>query len=199
MGLILTKNKKRKTYLRNSKKMSSAKNILQEYFQKNKLPLPTYETTQTNENKYPPLFESTLVFNKISFHGYGKSKVNAEKEVAQMVCDNLESLSLNEEKIPLAQKYCDIEHIPIQNHQKKIYLIDGDNCHIEDETCFSNRDSLYIYFIAKNNTQPMCRIHQQNYVNCCLFITSSISKDSVDHFITYCFGKMSICGKTKNI
>ena len=171
--------------------MSNSKNKLQEYCQKNKLPLPAYDTVQTNEGKYPPIFESTLVFNKISYHSIGKSKVNVEKEIAQLVCDQLESLELEETTNTLVQKYSDIEHIPIENYNR-IYLIDGDNCQIGDEACFNDLNSLYIYFVAMNSTRLICRKHQQKYDNCCIFISPTISKDSVDHFISYHLGKMSV-------
>lgn len=175
----------------------SSKNIFQEYCQKHKIPLPIYDTKQIQQ--LPILFESKVNFNGVEYSARGSSKVIAEKEVATLVCGNIYdniSILTDVEQQKLTQKYDNITDIPIENFQK-IYLIDGDNYHVTNESVFQRTDSLYIYIVAKNNTKPQPIIQQQKYNNCCIFISESVNRDAVDHLITFNLGKMSVMWKNK--
>jgi Double-stranded RNA binding motif len=163
----------------------SSKNILQEWCQKMKLPLPIYNTVRIGGDDTHPIFASTVTIggNYFTETEIGCSKIEAEKAVAKTAYDT--------PKLSLSQKYADIRDIPIDNY-RKIYLIDGDNYHITEEKVFEESSSLFIYFVAKNNTGHIPVIQQQTYENCCIFISDSIGRDAVDHLITFYLGKMSI-------
>lgn len=170
----------------------NSKNILQEFCQKNKYPLPSYNTLRISGDDTHPIFESTIVFENRSFKATGNSKVEAEKSVAKTAYDICETLT-NNRNSKLTQKYdYDLLQIPID--YETIYLIDGDNYTIsgEEEKVFEEYDSLFIYFIAKNNTRPQPIRQQQEHDNCCIFISDSISHDAVDHLISFFLGKMSV-------
>jgi Double-stranded RNA binding motif len=136
----------------------SSKNTLQEYCQKRKLPIPVYDTVQINNGENPPIFESSLIFDDIIYKAQGRTKVGAEKDVAKIVCEHLDVSDVSKPKhiTYLTQKYENLFSIPIDKYNK-IYLIDGDNCHITNEDVFECSDCLFIYFVAKNNTIPHCR------------------------------------------
>lgn len=174
----------------NISKMSS-KNTLQEYCQKHKLSLPNYVTPRISKITDQPLFESTITFNGITYKATGATKIMAEKDVAQLVCNNMASLKLTETIPQLYQKYESLEKSPI-NKYKNIYLVDGDNCNIVNEKLFDDPNNFVIYFIAKNNTKPFPMTHQKTYENCCVFISDTINRDAVDHLITLYLGKMTI-------
>lgn len=173
----------------------SAKNILQEFCQKNRLPIPVYFTNRISDIKSLPIFESIITFNNVTYRAQGSNKVAAEKEVAQQVCKFLSTASQPQEFI-LCQKYTDLTKIPIDQYSQ-IYLIDGDNCHVINENVFQHSTCLYIYFVAQNTTKPQPLTHQQKYANCCVFISESIGRDAVDHLLTFSLGQMSIIWSNK--
>jgi hypothetical protein len=195
----------------------STKNKLQEYCQKSKISFPSYDTKRIGgDDTYPakpagreasPMFESTVVFKNQTFKAIGHTKIEAEKLVASQICETLERDIV---VARLRQKYADIRDIPMdslinpastQGSQcyQTIYLIDGDNYTIseEEEKVFEEPDSLFIYFVAKNNTRPQPIQQQHKHDNCCVFISDSVSRDAVDHFITFSLGKMSILWNEK--
>lgn len=183
--------------INNCKSIMSSKNTFQEYCQRNKLPIPIYDTKQIQQ--IPILFESIVNFNGVDYSARGSSKVIAEKEAAALVCRQIHNdpnISTDIEQLKLTQKYSNIMTIPIEKFQK-IYLIDGDNYHITNESVFQRIDSLYIYIVAKNNTKPQPTLQQQKYNNCCIFISESVSRDAVDHLITFNLGKMSVIWENK--
>jgi hypothetical protein len=176
-------------------KMSS-KNTLQEYCQKNGQPLPIYTTVRINDRSLMPLFESTLVFNGTPYTARGATKVAAEKQVATEVLPHLsESVAQIGAIGALRQKYASLTDIPNDTYQL-IYLIDGDNCHVTHEEMFMEIHSLFIYFVAKNNSHRYPFAHQEKYANCCVFISDSIGRDATDHLLTFYLGKMSILWAT---
>lgn len=73
-----------------------------------------------------------------------------------------------------------------------IYLIDGDNYHLNDSVVFADPKKLYLYFVAKNNLQPIPFMFQQRYENFYVLISEAIGRDAVDHFITLTLGQLSI-------
>lgn len=174
----------------------NAKNTLQEFCQKNHLPIPTYVTNRISDIRSLPLFESVVIFNNVTYRSQGSNKVSAEKEVAQQVCQFLSTVNQPTQEFILCQKYPDLSKIPIDQYSQ-IYLIDGDNCHVTNENIFHDISCLYIYFVAQNTTKPQPLIHQQKYVNCCVFISRSIGRDAVDHLLTFSLGQMSIIWSNK--
>lgn len=184
----------------------SSKNILQEYCQKNKLDFPIYETYRIDGTDNLPIFECSINFLNKIYKSTGNSKICAEKNAASIVCNEIvnnhqikfsnseikkENVIRNNVFYTLSQKYSNILEI-LDELFENIYLIDGDNCHIMNEDVFNDQKSLFIYFVAKNNTKIQPIIHQQKYENCCIFISKSIGKDAVDHLMSYYLGKMSM-------
>lgn len=90
----------------------------------------------------------------------------------------------------LTQKFASILDIPSSAYQT-IYLIDGDSCHVENESKFSEAGSLFVYFVAKNTTKPSPADHQHRFENCCIFISDSIGRDAADHLLTFTLGQMT--------
>lgn len=177
----------------------SSKNILQEYCQKNKIPMPIYNTVIIGGTQTIPIFESTLIFNKNTYCATGATKIMAEKKVAQSVYQSLPTITRSIIHIvtpTFKQKYCSIQAI-LGEQYHQIYLIDGDNCHITDDKIFEDNSNLFIYFVAKNNTRPYPFLHQEKYDNCCVFISDSTNRDATDHLLTFNLGKMSILWKDK--
>jgi hypothetical protein len=177
----------------------SAKNTLQEYCQKNNLPLPIYLTVRVSDTRDSPLFESTTNFNQVTYRGLGTNKTAAEQDTAKQVCQILPQQSSVKQNQPLSisQKYPNPMAIPMSQYGR-IYLIDGDNCHVTDEKLFDVSDSLYMYIIARNNTHPQPLLHQQKYSNCCVFVSETISRDAVDHLLTFFLGQLSITQPDKH-
>lgn len=65
----------------------SSKNILQEYCQKNHIDLPVYTTTEIGNQR----FESKLVWDECTYISHGNSKKEAEKKVAKIVFDSIQT------------------------------------------------------------------------------------------------------------
>ena len=179
--------------------MTSPKNVLQEYCHKMRIPVPAYNTNRISAITEMPLFESILTFQGETYHATGATKINAEKEVARIAWEKFARKSPPREcatrsppaPLRLHQKY---EHITaiLDEEYDQVYLIDGDNCHITDETVFADPKKLFIYFVAKNTTKLVAMRHQDQYENCCLFISDSIGQDAVDHLLSFTLGQMSI-------
>lgn len=75
---------------------SNPKNLLQEYCQRQKIPLPSYTTTRCGGPNHQPKFISQVIFNKKSYEGeIADSKVKAEMEVALRACRDLGIISIN--------------------------------------------------------------------------------------------------------
>jgi hypothetical protein len=75
-----------------------------------------------------------------------------------------------------------------------IFLIDGDNCHLSHDpsSIFLEKTHLYLYFMAKNNLQPIPFMYQQRYENCCVLISEAVGRDAVDHLISFSLGQLSV-------
>jgi hypothetical protein len=174
----------------------SSKNILQEYCQKNGLPLPSYTTMIVNDNKTLPVFESSIMFNKVIYLARGSTKIAAEKAVAQEVCQILPNPAKSS-PLSICQKYSDLISVPVEIYSR-IYLIDGDNCMVTNDETFDDTDSLFIYFVAKNSTKRSVFSHQEKFSNCCVFISDSTNRDATDHLLTFYLGKMSVLWNNKN-
>jgi hypothetical protein len=209
--------KKLKLSLQHTK--MSSKNTLQEYFQKKRKQLPPpYDTQRISTVTEAPLFRSVINIDGCNYCGEGSTKVDAEKDAAQHALDGrvsvegksqfsdpaIVSIQRTRESIgtflaPVecvrAPKYASIREISIDNYQV-IYLIDGDNCNVENEHVFKNKTCLFIYFIAKNNTKPFPFAHQEQYDNCCVFVADTVARDAVDHMISFFLGQMVILWST---
>jgi hypothetical protein len=179
--------------------MASPKNVLQEYCHKMHISAPVYDTKRINAVTEIPLFESILAFQGGIFRATGTTKINAEKEVARNICEKFVHMQPHRTTTiaqKLCQKYVHITSI-FDEEYDQVYLIDGDNCHITDETIFADRKKLFIYFVAKNTTRPIPSRHQTQYENCCLFISNSIGHDAVDHLLSFTLGQ--ICSSWHNM
>lgn len=168
--------------------------MLQEYCHKLRIIVPTYNTNRISAITEMPLFESILTFQDETFRATGATKINAEKEVARLACEKFVKSQLHlsmSAPLRLYQKY---EHITsiFDEEYDKVYLIDGDNCHVTDETIFADPKKLFIYFVAKNTTKIILMKHQEQYENCCIFISNSIGQDAVDHLLSFTLGQMTM-------
>ena len=211
----------------------SSKNVLQEFCQKHRLPLPVYDAQRIGGTDHVPQFKCTVTINGRSYVATGLTKVDAEKNAAQRAIDAHEHdpnsipawadgpvigdpkassqsaaptqindpaiISFQRLAIPQVQlkvepknpKYATLRDIPIA-HFEIVYLIDGDNCNVTNESLFANEKALFIYFIAKNNTKPFPFAHQAQHRNCCVFIADTVARDAVDHMISFFLGQMTI-------
>jgi hypothetical protein len=171
----------------------NSKNTLQEYCQKRKIPLPVYNTVICDGTPTVPIFESIVSFGNDMYRATGLTKIAAEKDVARMICESLPTIT----PCVSQPKYKSLRSVPIESYQR-VYLIDGDNCHVTNNRHFDDMSSLFIYFIAKNNTHPYPFQHQAQHPNCCVFVSDSIGRDATDHMLTFYLGQMSVmwCGKT---
>jgi hypothetical protein len=189
----------------------SSKNRLQEYCQRHHLANPEYLSECITSLREPPRFHSTVTFLEHTYEGYGPTRIGAEKDAAERACSDIPPefpkyipsmennlcaidsaiISVTQYKTSgLTQKYTSILDIPSHRYQT-IYLIDGDNCHVENEGMFGTPTALFVYFIAKNTTKPFPSEHQQRFENCCTFISDSIGRDAADHLLTFTLGQMT--------
>lgn len=65
----------------------SSKNILQEFCQKYRVPLPVYDAQRIGGTDHVPQFKCTVTINGRSYAATGSTKINAEKNAAQRVID----------------------------------------------------------------------------------------------------------------
>lgn len=149
---------------------------LQEFCQKHQLPIPVYSTHQITLD---PIFESVMCHDGVIYRGQGSTKAMAEHVVAHNVCQNLKSHGI-------PQRYPNLEAITIDSY-RRVYLIDGDNYEVTNETLMTDTTSLFIYFITKHKTRLNPLAHQHRYVNCCVFVS-----DVMDPLLTKYLGQMAI-------
>lgn len=176
----------------------SSKNTLQEFCQKSKLPMPEYNTVRKSLETEPPYFESVVIFNGHTYSGVGSTKIMAEKNVAEKICHDtgIGTTPVETANMKMEQKFHSLTEINAEKYEN-VFLVDGDNTHVIDTKIFGDDKNLIIYFIAKNTTKQIPLIHQQQYANCCIFISESIERDAVDHFLTFNLGKISVMWKNK--
>jgi len=178
--------------------MISSKNILQEYFQKNKLPLPKYQTSRCQGCKdNDPVWEARIICdeNEQIFCAQGKTKTEAELKVAKLMYDFIlkeakpDNINLPKNNIIRQQKINDITEIQIKKYNT-IILVDGENCDISFDKLSDN--ILVLIFVAKNTTKNIVFQQQAKYNNCYVFISESVGKDAADHYLTFIAGKLSM-------
>lgn len=175
--------------------MNSYKNLLQEYFQKNKSEVPKYKTFRTDQNKdNDPVWNSVLIIDEQRFNCEGKSKKDAEIGVAEMAYEYLTkngTFTENKDNISITktQKVQQLNEIQL-NKFHKIILVDGENCDFSLNEL--KDDTLVIIFAAKNTTKNIIFQHQAKYENCYVFLSDCVGKDAADHYLTFFAGKLSM-------
>lgn len=168
----------------------SYKNLLQEYFQKNGLPLPKYQTLKIDGMDHQPVWQARLQINDTIYEAEGKSKTEAEINVAEYACLNYCKNPVKTEiKLDRKQKVNDITEIVFDKYES-IIMVDGENCDIDMAKINSN--VLVLFFAAKNTTKNKIFEFQTKYDNCYVFLAQCVGKDAADHLLTFNAGKLSL-------
>jgi len=183
------------------------KNTLQEFLQKQRLPLPKYNTIRTGGSDHMPLWISNIQVNGKIFQGNPYStKVDAENSVAQICYDhiisdsnpNITNINLpNQEQYEVKQKSRSIYDVNISGYDK-IILIDADNCDV-DINADNYSTILFLFFCAKNTTKKLCFKLQHKYDNCYVFISESVGRDATDHLLTFVAGIIDCTNRISKI
>jgi hypothetical protein len=177
----------------------SSKNNLQEHCQKNKLDIPKYNTVRIGGDDHNPIWQSDLtVFNK-TFTAQGKTKKEAEQQVADAATKNIVNLKVTVDTSPTqysrSQKYNSINDIKFA-HYDNIVLVDAENQDL-DEKITDNKKTLFIMFAAKNTSKNWVFKFQELYNNTCIFLSECVGKDAADHLLTFYLGKLSVIAPDK--
>ena len=132
------------------------KSALNLYCQKNKLLIPIYNTEYYDGPPHKQTFKSSLEIYDQKFITINSSKQLAENDVAGLAMQFLSTIP-PEPKEKKEKKVLDIKKIIEITTAKTIIMIDGDNLDIpnmEYDTCI---ESLFLIFVAKNNTRMKIR------------------------------------------
>jgi Double-stranded RNA binding motif len=171
----------------------SNKNLLQEILQKNKLPLPQYETVPIVNSKVIS-FQSTVLLFDQKFQGTGNNMKDAEQNCAKLaydfLCQNKSDLFRAEKELKILKNF-DVSHYHYENIDN-IVFIDGENVDISLENLIDYKQTLFLVFVSKNTTKKQCFHIENHNSNCFLLVTQSMGKDSADHYLTFVFGQLSI-------
>ena len=100
-----------------------ARNQLQEYCQKNKHPLPIYETTRTGGFDHAPLFISMVTVQGSSFCGYEAETKSKAESSAALVALNHKSKKVSKESPVFTKKTALL--VDVENLQKFIDELSG--------------------------------------------------------------------------
>jgi len=180
-------------YLYN-KRMShiNNKNNLQDYCQKNKLPLPQYNTQKIESDNNIGSFRAIInIFDK-EFIAFGNSKKDAEKNVAGSVLAFMGG-GVSRPSSPKIRRVPKVKFIEIMNYIRPtttILLVDAENSDIDIDILKENIVALF--FVAKNTTKNKVFELQEKYHNCFVFISDSIGRDAADHLMTFHAGQLSL-------
>ena len=181
--------------------MTSYKNILQEYCQKNKLAIPNYTYKIVGGTYHIPLWEVELNYNNNIFKAINTNKKKADQEVAKVVleilgiiteslaCNRAESLACNRAE----QLVCDDKQYNMDNKlsmHNNIVLIDLENIqpkfkYIKD----INKLQYYnnVYGFASVYTTVDINFYKK-YFN--IITINSPANEAADHLMTYYASKL---------
>lgn len=178
------------------------KNLLQEYYQKKQLNVPTYSTFSIANNiGNIPLWKSiVMLYDGTEFVGISGdlhkkipgNKKDAENNAAKNAYNYLitsNKLTTTTTTISTTQKAKSLNDINIANF-KKVLLVDSENCDLEINKI--SNDMLVLMFVSKNTTKKVVFQLQNKYENCYVFISESVGRDAADHLLTFYAGKLSI-------
>lgn len=175
----------------------SNKNILQEYCQQTKIPLPRYESTNTSTKELIEWTTSVTFGNKI-YSASARSKINAEQTVAGMIIKDIKSITQNIIDTPISyakkQKASDIYSIDLKQYET-IILVDSENSELTDQQIDKYSDSLFLFFCAKNTTKLYCFTMQETKENAYVFISQSVGRDAADHLLSFTLGILTCIDK----
>lgn len=167
----------------------SYKNLLQEHFQKQNLPLPHYKTNRIDGLDHEPVWQAQLELYGTIYESNASSKKEAELKVAeQAYLDYCQKPVKLENKIDRQQKVKELHEIDF-NRYHSIILVDGENCDIDISKISSNM--LVLFFAAKNTTKNKIFEYQSTYDNCYVFLSQCVGKDAADHLLTFYAGQLS--------
>jgi len=168
----------------------SHKNILQEYFQKNKLPLPVYNCININSDKTNPVWKASVFCFNLEFTGVGNTKRTAEGLAAKNACNHfLMTKPITKPDAPTKQKVKSLSDIKF-NDYNTILLVDGENCDVNINKI--GKDILILIFVSKNTTKKLVFQLQNEEDNCYVFISERVGPDAADHLLTFYAGKLSV-------
>lgn len=196
----------------------SEKNILQEFCQRNKLPMPIYQSWSVGPAHSPEWYASVTVdlseksFTKKS-SAPERTSIMAEKHVARMMIKFL-GIENTEKSLFLEldrKKPTDCKWIENQSSPQRIYLID-----LENKPCFKNdldSNSLYIGFIGSTHptlhryshwhqcqTDNLWQEIVQSGNNLLIYLVDGGTADLVDHFVTlFCYPLVEYLQKIPNL
>lgn len=179
------------------------KTLLHEFFQKNGLNIPDYETQRVDNNgmDHMPEWKASIKIDDKIFEGINSTKKDASSIAAQKAYEFLtgnmtQGKEIIVHHIERKQKVKMFEDIQFNNYND-ILLIDGENCNIDFSKI--NNNMLVLIFAAKNTTKNNIFTLQQNHNNCYVFLSQSVGRDAADHLLTFYAGKLSILLKDNNI
>lgn len=168
----------------------SYKNLLQEHFQKQNLPLPYYKTDRIDGLDHEPVWRAQLELDDTLYESEGSSKKEAEAKVAeQAYLDYCKKPIKTEIKLDRKQKVNELINIDFGQYES-IIMVDGENCDIDMMKINSNM--LVLFFAAKNTTKNKIFEYQSKYDNCYVFLSQCVGKDAADHLLTFYTGKLSM-------
>ena len=174
----------------------SYKNLLQEYFQKNKLPLPVYNCININSDKTNPIWKSAVFCFNMEFTGIGNTKKAAENTSAKNACTHFfVAKNTIKSDAPIKQKVNSLADIQFDKY-KTVLLVDGENCDININKI--SKDILILIFVSKNTTKKLVFQLQNDEENCYLFISERVGPDAADHLLTFYAGKLSVLHPKKS-
>lgn len=174
----------------------SYKNLVQEYFQQNGLPIPLYATIRTDKEgkDHQPIWYTQLQLDEKIYDAYGNSKKEAESKVAEKAYLDYCSKQPKEVVVERKQKVNNITDIDFSKYDM-ILMIDGENCDLDINKI--NHNVLVLLFAAKNTTKNKIFEYQTKYSNCYVFLSQCVGKDAADHLLTFYAGKLSMITNKK--
>jgi vacuolar-type H+-ATPase subunit E/Vma4 len=188
----------------------SNKNKLQEYFQKQCLTLPIYNSLRIGGKDHEPIWSCNLnTVNGINFYAESTSKKIVEEKVASIALETLLAKSQNKENINklsiiksillpntnknnIQKSYSNLDSFlnhyneNISKSYKNFIFVDLDNVDLLEEMLYSNSNSLFIIFFSKNTSKKVDQYF--SYSNATLFQAITVVTDASDHDLSF------ICG-----
>lgn len=151
----------------------SAKNDLQEYFQKRSLSCPKYETEKIGGSDHQPLFQSTVSFSIFNKNYIVKGEVSSNKKTAEMSAAEKALINVQEKQKIINKK---------QLNTKICLVVDLENKPVfGDVHC--NYENLTTIGVCSRN----CTVKNVPFQK---IVVESLSKDSADTAIILLIAKM---------
>ncbi len=163
--------------------MTSAKNTLQEYFQKNNFNLPTYISLKGEDNLWISTVKIILYGDSYDIEsGQYKKKKQAECSAAFNAIEKIKSIKIENthKEIKITNLY-PIDKLVI-NDSGKYVLVDYENISRLKNISQIKSDFILLKFVS--HCHPKALTGEANFI-----IESSI-KDAVDHFISFYIGRL---------